>query len=80
MDVIQDHTGLREARTLPKNASKNDTSLCRGHLDGGFDALEAMGSDGINGRPLNEFKVSQGGEVEAEILQGIGCLIHKKDV
>ena len=80
MDVIQDHTGLCEAGSLPKNTSKNDTSLCRGNFDGGFDTLEAMGSDSINGWPLNKFKISQGGKVEAEILQGIGCLIHKKDI
>lgn len=65
VNVVQDHTGLCEAGTLPENAPENDASLCRRDFDSGFDALEAMGSDGVYRGPLNKFEVSQGSEVEA---------------
>lgn len=67
MNVVQDHTNIREAWALPKNASKDDinTSLS-GNSDGGFDIPETMGSDSDS---------IDGEEVEAEVLQGI--LIHE---
>jgi hypothetical protein len=80
VDIVQDHAALREAWTFPEDTSEDDTCLGRGDFDGGFYTLEAMRGDGVDGRTLDEFEVSQGSEIEAEVLEGVGCLVHEEYV
>jgi hypothetical protein len=42
--------------------------------------LESIRSDRIYSRTLNKLQVSQGSEVQAEILQCIRCLVDEKNI
>ena len=63
MDIVQDYALLCHTRTLPQDATKDDSSLCGGYLDCGLDALETIGTDGVNRRSLNQLEVTEGGEI-----------------
>lgn len=80
MDIVQDYTRLRHIGTFPQNASKDDTGFCWRYLNGGFDTLESMRSDGIDCRSLDDLQVTQGCEIQAQILQGIAGLVDKEDI
>lgn len=63
VNVVQDDALLSHSRPLPQNTSEDDTSLCRGNLDGSLDTLKAMWGNGIDRRPLYEFQITQSREV-----------------
>ena len=52
-------------------------SLMSTHLDRSLDALEAMGSDGVNGWPLDQLQITESREVKAEILESVGGLVDE---
>ncbi len=56
--------------------------LCnrQAHLDGGLDALEAVGRNGVHRWTLNKLEVAECGKVEAEVLQCVGSLVDEEDV
>lgn len=80
MNIIQNDTLFRKIRAFPKYTSKNDTSLCRGYFDGRFYTLETMRSDRVYGGTFDDFKISESGEIETEILESVSCLIYEKNV
>ena len=71
---------LRHPWSFPENATEDDTSLRRRHLDGRLDALEAVRRDGIQRRPLDELEIAKSREVQAEVLERVGRLIDKKHI
>jgi hypothetical protein len=80
MNIIQNDTLLRKIRTIPEYTSENDTSLCRGDFDGRFYALEPMRSDGIHRRSFDDFQISESGEIETKVLEGVSCLVNEQNV
>ena len=42
---------------------------------GDFDALEAARGEGVDRGQLEELEAVEGGEVEAQVLQGVGYLV-----
>lgn len=80
VDVVENDTLLRHARTLPKNAAENHTSLRGGHLDSSLDTLEAMRSNGVRGWPLHKLQVAQGREVETQVLESVRRLVDEQDI
>ena len=77
VDVIQNDTLLRHARTLPEDAPENDAGLRRGHLDRRLDALEAVWRDRVRRGPFNELQIAERREIETEVLEGVRRLIDQ---
>lgn len=80
MNIIQDHTLLREIGTLPEYASENDTCFGRGDFDRRFDALEAVRGDCVDRGAFDDLEVAEGGKVEAEVLECVWGLIDEEDI
>ena len=68
VDIVQNDALLRHSRTLPQDATKDDTCFGRGHLDRRLDALEAMRGDRVKGGSLDKLEVTQCRKVEAQVL------------
>ena len=75
MNVIKHYTRLRCPR-LPDNVSENHTSLGRGYFDRRFNAVESVRAERVRGGSLDEFDIAESGEFDAEILEGVSCLVH----
>jgi hypothetical protein len=48
------------------------------NLDRRLDALEVVGRDGIDSRPLHDLQIAQHSEVQAEVLQRVGRLVDEQ--
>lgn len=84
MDIGQDHNFLAKSATFLRgttsfidDGAKDNTSLCAADFDVGLQRLESMGRDGVGGRWSDNLQVTQRAEVEAKILKGMRCLVHK---
>ncbi len=49
-------------------------------LDGGLDALEAMGSNRMHRRSFDNLEIAESGEVQAKILKSVRSLVDQKDI
>ena len=74
MDIVEDDAGLRRTR-LPDDVAEDDTSLGGRDLDRGLDAVEGVWAECVGAQALDELEVAQGHELDAQVLESVGCLI-----
>jgi hypothetical protein len=89
MDVAQHDAlalvGARAARTavggrVVRDVAKDDAGVGGGDLDGGFDGVEGVRAEGRGRGPFEELEVAEGGELDGEVLEGVGRLVDYQDL
>jgi len=60
-------------------AKRSERSV-KTHLDGSLDALEAMRTKSMGRWPFDELEVSEGGELDGEVLERLVGLIDDEDI
>lgn len=71
---------LADSLSVVDDVSKDDSGLRRRDLDGRFDGVEGVRTEGVGCWTFDEFEVSEGGELDREVLEGFRGLVDDENL
>lgn len=82
VNVVEHDRRADLADSLPvvNDVSKDDSRFRRRDLDGCFDGVEGVRTEGVGCWTFDELEVSEGGELDREVLEGFRGLVDDEDL